>query len=105
MAKGHNLVHDIEYNGVFDQTVVVDLRQVLDLRDAPLVVLEVMLLQTSTDRLDNVVDHVHDKLCAIPVEVRKQRGKKVNCTILDLSGLRENLFKRLSDLDELVRAN
>lgn len=92
VAKGHDLVHDVEYNGMFDQTVVVDLRQVLDLRDAPLVILEVMLLQTSTDRLDNVVNHIHDEFCAIPVEVRKQRGQKVDCTILDLPGLGENLF-------------
>lgn len=70
MAKGHDLVHDIEYDSVFDQTVVVDLCQVLDLRDAPLVVLEVMLLQASTDRLDNIVDHSDHEFCAIPVEVR-----------------------------------
>lgn len=104
VAKGHDLVHNIKDNGVFDQTVVVDLCQVLDLRDAPLVVLEVMLLQTSTDRLGNVVNHPHDELCAVSVEVRQQRGEQVNCTVFDLSGLGEDLFKRLSDLGESVRA-
>lgn len=98
MPKGHDLVHGVKYNGVFHQTVVVDLGQVLDFRDAPLVVLEIMLLQTSTDRLDNVVDRFYDELCAIPVEVRQQRSEKVDSTILDLSGLGENLFERLSDL-------
>lgn len=105
MAKGHDLVHDIEYDSVFDQTVVVDLCQILDLRDTPLVVLEVMLFQASTDRLDNIVDHSDHEFCAIPVEVRQQRGEEVDCTILDLSRLGEDLLERLSDLHECVRAN
>lgn len=99
VAKGHDLVHDIKDDGMFDQAVIVNFRQVLDLRDAPLVVLEVMLLQTSTDRLDDVVNHIHDELCAVPIKVRQQRGKKMDCTVFDLSGLGEYLFQGLSNLD------
>lgn len=73
VAKGHDLVHNIEDNGVFYQAVIVDLGQVLDLRNASLVVLEVMLLQPSTNRLNHVVDHLHDELCAVPVEMCQQR--------------------------------
>jgi hypothetical protein len=100
MAKSHDLVHDIEDDLVLHQAVIVDLCQILDLRDAALIVLEVMLLQTNAHRLDDVVDDPHDKLRAIPVKVCQQGGKKVDGAIFDFPRLGKNLLKRFPDLDE-----
>lgn len=67
MAEGHNLVHDIENDGVLHETIVVDFGQVLHFSDSALVVFEVVLLHTGRNGFDDVVDDFDDKIRAIPI--------------------------------------
>lgn len=68
MTERHDLVHHFEDDNVLDESVVVDFGQILDFRNAPLIVLEIVLFQPNVDGLDEVVDYPDNKICAVPVE-------------------------------------
>lgn len=68
MTECHDLVHHFEDDDMLDESVVVDLSKILDFRNPPLIVLEVVLFQPNIDGLDKVVNDTNDKICAVSVE-------------------------------------
>lgn len=44
MTEGENLVHELEYYRVLQHPIIIQLSQILDFRDAPLIKSEIVLL-------------------------------------------------------------
>lgn len=68
MTECNNPVQGIENNRRVDHFVVIQLSKVLDFSDALLVELEVVLLKTQCDLLEDVVDDTNNELLVISVE-------------------------------------
>lgn len=102
MTKGHDLVHGVEDHGVLKHSVVVELPKVFDFGDTALVELKIVLLEAERDRLNHGIDNADDKLGVIAVNGAQKNREKVDISVLDLSGFREDLVKDGDDL-QLVR--
>lgn len=61
MAERHNLVHGIKDDWVLDHPIIVELADVLDFRNSPLIELEVVLLQAEGNRFHNIIDDPYHK--------------------------------------------
>ena len=68
MAKGHDTVQSVEYDWRVDHLVIVEFSKVLDLGDATLIELEVVLLQAQSDLFQKIVHDRNDKLLVVAIQ-------------------------------------
>ena len=84
-------------------SVIVQLSQVLDFRNTPLVELEIILLQTKADGLDDVVDHRDSKIGMVAVYGAQEYRKNVDAAVLNLARPRKYLCENSHNLIREIR--
>lgn len=99
IAEFQDLFHDIEDDAVFDKSIIVNLSQELNLRNATLIVLEIILLQSDIYGLDDVVDYPYDEFGTIPVEMRQKGREHVKLDVFDLARFRKSLLQYFTNLE------
>lgn len=92
MSEGHDSIHCIEDDRMINHPIVVKLTKILDLCNSALVEFEIILLQSKHDVFQEIVNDGSDKVLVISIQRTYKDCKKVNITIFDFAGLRENLF-------------
>lgn len=116
MSEGDEGPEGVEDDARVDDAVVVELAEVLDRRDALLVVLEAVdlaakrvsfrgliktertYLHSDADVFQNLVDDADVEVRMVATEFVEQDGKKVNVAVLDLPDLRERTVELPHDL-------
>ena len=93
MAKRHDRVHRVKDDWVFEHPVIVELAQILDLSNPPLVESEVVLLQPQSHGLDHLVNNPNDKGGVVPIERAKNNSEEMNVAVSDFSRLRKDLVE------------
>ena len=91
-------IQGIKYHRRIDHLVVVQLSQILDLCDAFLVELELILLESQSDILQNIVHDANNKVLVISVQSADEDCQKVNVAVSDLDWLAEDAFQDLNNL-------
>jgi len=104
VAKGDERPQRVEDDARVDDAVVVQLAEVLDGRDALLVVLEVVDLHAGAHVLEHIVDDADAEVGVVPAEVVQEDGEQVHVAVLDLPDLGEGVVELADDLQGTARA-
>lgn len=91
MAKSHDPVQRVEDDRMVDHSVIIKLPKILDLSNAALVVLEVVLLQANSHRRKYAINDRDHKARMVPVNGTEQNCENVYAAVFDLAGLRKHL--------------
>ena len=87
VSERNKAVKSIKNDGRINHLVIVQLSEIFDLCDAPLIEFEVILLEAECNLLEKVVDDHNYKVLMIAVQGPDQNRKEMYITILDLSRL------------------
>ena len=98
MTKGNNAIQGVKDHRRVNHLVVVELSEILDFGNSLLVKLEVVLLQTQRDLLEDVVHNANDKVLVIPVKGTDEDREKVDVAIFNLYRLAEDAFQNIDHL-------
>ena len=79
-------------------SVVIELSQILNFRNTPLVELKIILLQAKADGLNDVVDHRDGKIGMVAVYGAQEYRKNVNAAVLNLARPRKYLCENSHNL-------
>lgn len=93
MSKGHDSIHGVKDDWMINHTIVVEFAKILDLCNSALVVFEVILLQANNDIFQEIVNDGRDKVLMISIQGTYEDCEKMDITILDFPGFRENLLQ------------
>ena len=103
MSKCHDFIHGVENDGVFKHSIIVELSQIFDFRNPPLVKLEVILLQAETDGFDDIVDYRDGEVRVVAVDGAEEYRENMDAAVLNLARPRENLRENSHNLKGSVR--
>lgn len=93
MPISQNLVHYLEYHRVLQHSIVVELAEIFDLGDSPLIVPELILLETKGHGVKDIVDDPKCKAWVISVYSTEKYRENMDAAVLNLGGPREYFRK------------
>lgn len=88
----------VENDARVDHAIVVQLAEVLDGRDALLVVLEVVDLHTDANILEDVIENSYAEVGMETAKVVQEHGEEVHVAVLDLPHLGERVVELADNL-------
>lgn len=100
VSKRNNSIESIEYDRRINHFVIVQFTKILYFRKSPLVEFEVILFQTDSDPLEDVVDGSDHEVLMIPVKSTREYSEEVNTAILNLLWFAEYPLEYVNDLND-----
>lgn len=97
MAKCNQRPKSVKYDSRSKQSIDVQLAEVLHCGDPSLIRAVDVLLQSSPDVFQDLVNNGDRETRMVTLQIIRQHSEKADISILDLPGLREDLMKRSSD--------
>lgn len=101
MTKSNYAIQGVKDHRRVNHLVVVELSEVLDFSDSLLIELEIVLLQTQRDLLEDVVHNADDEILVISIKGTDEDREKVDVAIFDLHRFAEDA---LQNIDHLSRS-
>ena len=102
IAKRDNPIQRVEDDRRVDHLVIVQLSKVLDFSDALLVELELILLESKGDSLEDVVHDPNHEILVVPVESADKNCEEVDIAVFDLDRLRKHTLQDINHLWQQV---
>jgi hypothetical protein len=90
MTKRHNAIQGIKYDRMLNHAVIVELPKILNLCNSPLIIFEVILLETQDNVFQDIVNNCSDEVLVVTV----QSASKWMLPYLTLPGF-EKIFSRM----------
>ena len=104
MSEGNNAVQSIKYHGRIDHLVVVQFPQIFYLGYPALVKFKVILFQTQSDLLEDIVNDHDDKVLVVAVQRSKKDSKQMDIAVLHFPGFGKYFLHDANDLSELIQS-
>ena len=87
MTKRHNAIQGIKYDRMFNHAVIVELPKILNLCNSPLIIFEVILLETQDNVFQDIVNNCSDEVLVVTVQSASHDRKQMDVTVFDFAGL------------------
>jgi hypothetical protein len=86
MTKRHNAIHGIKYDRVLNHAEIVELPKVLDFCNSPLIIFEIILLETQDNVFQDIVNDCGDEVLVVTVQSASHDRKQMDVTVLNFAG-------------------